>query len=172
MMMSETRKRMDRVQFTVSLPEDGKVTGDVQITVNRDGVVHVSNVRNGFLSTKGSRYTVGIHVWRHPDGSWSTSRPDGEREHLHISRRFDADQYRKDDSPPKTHGAAIVAAVVAAVTEHVTAELNARGEYVDAYDDESRALRAAAEAWDAYVAARTVASDATRRREQAESAMS
>lgn len=142
-----------RERFTLPGP---KVTGSVELTWQRDGIVFVHtagahvNDDNEAVTFRDERYLVTMHFYRQSDGTWGTG------EHVHIVRGTGG------DAPP-SYRAAIVEALSALVAEHTTYERRRAGEYADARQDGSRYARDVAEAQEVLEAAQAKLRECERR---------
>jgi hypothetical protein len=129
-------------EVTVTLPDDGKVTGAITLTFTGEHVsartegAHV-NDENLAVAYRGESFLVHVGVYLEADGSWSANRDRVP----HVTRRASW-----SDAPPSFR-AAIVAAVEEAVNAvaSVSPELVRAGRYASAMQALSSATRDLAE---------------------------
>lgn len=143
MATTTNREYQSNPEFDVTLPEDGKVTGTVHVSVVSGDYVYITSNRrvNGsdrkYLTFRGQGFQashVRAYLWS--DGTWHAMKEGGRNS-------IDANIYRAEgflvDAPP-TYKAMIVAAIIDAVSANVTPMALARAEYARLYNDETGAL--------------------------------
>lgn len=173
--MTKSKREFQRnPKFTVSLPEGGKVTGDVEFSViRRDHIYITSDLGYGkpdnYVHYRGQDFRVSVlRAYLHSNGEWHSHPEDETTSNPMIYKRTEG--FSLIDAPP-SFAAAIVGAILDSVPGNVgPASLN-RAEWVSAYNDETSAMEAVAKARAALEAAELEWEAVSARRRAAEQAM-
>lgn len=157
-------------KLTVSLPEGGKVTGTVELTVIRSGHIYITSdlgygKPDNYVTYRGKEFRVSvIRAYLHDNGEWH-HHPAGESASPMIYKRNEG--FSLIDAPP-SFAAAIVGAILDMIPNVVGPETLKLADYIDAYNDETSAMGKVEEAEAKLAEARAELEAVTARRVAAE----